>query len=406
MAPHPEPMSKLHAIIVGAGIGGLTAALCLNQHGWDVTVLERAPALTEVGAGIQLSPNAMTVFRALGLEQALIDVGFLPEAIELRMGESGKRLLKAPLGTNSEKRWGGRYLHIHRADLIRILENTLNDRAPDSLQTGDAVISYAEDNDQVTATLASSKEIRGDILVGADGIHSVIHRQMLGDDAPRFTGNVAWRLTVPTDTLGKHAPPPTACAWMGKGRHAVTYRLRGGTVSNLVAVVERGDWQQESWFDEAPNAIALADFKDWHPTITTMLSQANKLYRWALYDRAPLSNWVDGRVCLLGDAAHPMLPFVAQGAAMAIEDAWALASLVPQNKDLVTALSNYQSLRLPRTSKVQKEARNNAKLFHKQTLPEQIAAYGPMWLAGRVGPELAFLKQDRFYSYDIVKEVS
>lgn len=396
----------MKAIIAGGGIGGLTAALCLVHFGWDVEVLEQSPELGDVGAGIQLSPNAMKVYAALGLVAALERAAFRPEAISLRMGESGMRLLSSALGKKAEVRWGAPYLHCHRADLINVLQEALAETGAASVSLGQSVQAYRQDGDDVSVQLASGEVRQASVLIGADGIHSVIRAQMLGSDSPVFTGNVAWRAVVPVARLGQHAPDPAATAWMGRGKHAVTYLLRGGQLANLVAVVERDDWTMEGWREPGDKAAALADFDGWHPIVTRLLEETDTLYRWALFDRPPLAQWTDGYVALLGDAAHPMLPFMAQGAAMAIEDAWALAAHLSRNENKTDALVAYQAVRHKRASTVQAASRANAKTFHQCTLAGQLKTYGPMWLAGHIWPAIGRMRQDWVYGYDIVSALA
>ena len=394
----------MKAIITGGGIGGLTAALCLLRSGWDVEVFEAAPELGDVGAGIQISPNAMKVFEALGLGGALASAGFRPEGIELRMGMTGRRLIRAPLGDTATERWGAPYLHLHRADLIGVLKAALEARAPDCLRLGRSVTGYEQDGDSASAVLDGGERVIGDVVIGADGIHSAIRAQMIGADRPVFTGNVAWRAVVPIERLGADAPAPLATAFMGRGKHAVTYLLRGGELANLVAVVERDDWTEESWSEQGRKEDALADFSGWHPSVTRLIKEADSLYRWALFDRAPLETWTTGRVAILGDAAHPMLPFMAQGAAMAIEDAWALGAKLAGASDVAAALSAYEQLRRERATTVQMGSRANAKTFHQRTFLGQLKTYGPMWLAGRIAPSIGLAQQDAIYGYDIVSQ--
>ena len=391
----------MRAIISGAGIGGLTAALCFLHHGAEVTVLERAPELGEVGAGIQLPPNAMKVFQTLGFEDALVDIAFRPEALEARMGRSGLELFNIPVANAAIKRWGAPYLHIYRADYIALLHNALRAKRPDAVQLGTEIIGYEQTTNAIHAQLADGSHITGDVLIGSDGIHSRIRTTMVGDDTPVFTGNVAWRAVVPTEKLGDLAPRPTACVWMGPGKHCVTYRLRRGALTNFVGVVERDDWTIESWSERGTKAEALADFDGWHPTITHILNEAEELYRWALFDRAPLSKWTDGRVALMGDAAHPMLPFMAQGAAMAVEDAWTLAQQLALTENAPRALQDYQALRQARASHVQALSRANAKTFHKRTRLSQLGTYGPLWLAGKIVPSSIHARQDWLYGHDV-----
>ena len=390
-------------LISGGGIGGLTAALCFLHQGAEATVLEQAPELSEVGAGIQIPPNAMKVFAALGLDAALAETAFRPSAIEARMGCSGLELFRIPLAEHAVKRWGAPYLHIHRADYIAVLAAALRAQSPDALQLGGEVAGYSQTEDAVEVRLADGRRISGDALIGADGIHSPVREQMLGAEKPIFTGNIAWRAVVPMAALGAHAPRPTACAWMGPGKHCVTYRLRRGTLANFVGVVERDDWTTESWTERGTREEALADFADWHPTITRLLGEADRLYRWALFDRAPLTRWVDGRVALLGDAAHPMLPFMAQGAAMAVEDAWVVAREVTQKTSPARGLEAYQHLRQTRASRVQAGSRANAKTFHKRSRLGQLATYGPMWLAGKFAPMALQKRQDSIYGHDVTR---
>jgi len=255
-------------------------------------------------------------------------------------------------------------------------------------------------------TLGDGAEVTGDVLIGVDGIKSTVREKLFGPDAPRFTGNVAWRAVVPIEHLKSHIPNPTACAWMGRGRHAVTYRLRCGELANFVGVVERDDWKNEGWTEKGQLEDALKDFEGWHPTITGLLKSIdpNALFRWALYDRPPLKKWTDGHVALLGDAAHPMLPFMAQGAAMAIEDAWVLAREISQSSRTIDiSLNVYQDLRHARTSKAQVASRANMKTFHQRHRLGQLKTYGPMWLAGKVMPSMVHRRMDWLYGFDVTK---
>ncbi len=392
-------------VIAGGGIGGLSAALCCLHFGHEITLLEKASVIKEVGAGIQISPNAMKVFEALGLENEIAEKAFSPERIEARMGISGRMVFTIPLAAKAKQRWGSQYFHIHRADLIGILDLAAKKQSRASLRLGAELARYSQDESGVTVHLTDGSQVSGDILIGADGIHSQVRAQMSGEERAEFTGNVAWRAVVPVSELGDFIPPPTACVWMGKGRHCVTYRLRGGELANLVAVTERDDWTKESWTEEGRREEALADFQGWHPVITTILGKADKLYRWALFDRPPLEKWVEGRAALLGDAAHPMLPFQAQGAAMAIEDSWVLArALATNTHHFGEALDQYGGQRQARTAKMQRASRANAKTFHKRTLLSQFGTYGPMWLGAKLMPEAVHRRQDWIYGFDVTAE--
>ena len=393
------------AIIVGGGIGGLTAALAFHAFGWKVELVERASQLREVGAGIQISPNGMKVFRALRLEDEISKNAFQPEALEMRFGRSGKQIFQIEARRAIIERWGAPYLHLHRADLVETLTTLLARRQPNALRLGTVCTGYENHADGIAAQLDTGDTIDGDLLIGADGIHSAIRTQMLGPEQPEFTGNVAWRAVVPMTRLGDLAPPPTACVWVGAKRHAVTYRLRGGALANFVGIVESDTWTSESWTEQGNKQDVLDDFAGWHPILQNMIEQSDAHYRWALFDRQPLNQWSDGRAVLLGDACHPTLPFQAQGAVMAIEDAYLLAKLAAEApKNLSAALATYFETRQPRTSQVQAASRANAKLFHRRTPLSRALTYGPMWLASKIAPGVIRSRQDPFYAYDVREE--
>lgn len=391
----------MHILIAGGGIGGLTAALAFLKKGHSVTVLERAPEIAEVGAGLQLSPNGMKVLDALGASARVARDAFRPRAQELRLGRSGAHIFSVPLREASQARWRGEYLHIHRADLIEALRTCVTDRAPDAIRLGARVKEYEQDAAGVTAILSDGARANGDLLVGADGIHSSIRTQMLGPDQPRFTGNVAWRAVVPVSRLGDYPPPETACVWAGKRRHAVTYRLRRGSLANFVGVVECAEPGEESWTATGARSQALEDFRGWDPVIIRIIDEAPLLMRWALYDRAELRTWSDGRVVLLGDACHPMLPFMAQGAVMAMEDAYVLAKEVSRGGEISASLQAYETRRKPRATRVQETARQNAKLFHRSNPLYQAGTYGPMWFAGKYIPSIVHGRHDWIYGHDV-----
>lgn len=390
----------MHVLVVGGGIGGLTAALALEKRGHTVTVAEQAGMISEVGAGLQLSPNAMRVMNALGVGARVMRDAFRPQAAEMRWGRSGAKIFDIPLRKSAVNRWGAEYIHVHRADLINALKEELLARAPDALRLGCKLDSYRADGDRVTAVFQDGETLEVDLLVGADGIHSLVRSQMLGPDAPRFTGCVAWRATAPVTALGNNAPPPTACVWVGPRRHAVTYLLRRGSLANFVGVVEYKQPGEESWTATGAKEQALKDFRRWHPSLLAIIEASETMNRWALYDRKPLAKWSDGRVVLLGDACHPMLPFLAQGAAMAIEDAWALAACLEAGPDVPAAMTAYEARRKPRVSKVQAGARANAKIFHRGDPISRFGTYVPMWLASQATPGFIHSRNDWIYGHD------
>ncbi|MEM7729762.1 MAG: FAD-dependent monooxygenase [Pseudomonadota bacterium] len=394
-------------LIVGGGIGGLTAALACARAGMQVELFERALEFGEVGAGLQIPPNAMKVLRALGAAGRVSRDAVRPTALQMRFGQSGRFVFDVPLGAAAERRWGAPYLHIHRADYIEALRDLVAGTPGITLHLGHSVTGLASTEACASLRLADGMQVTGDVIVGADGLHSVVRDWLHGDDSPIYTGNMAWRATVPAAQLEGDAPEAAACVWVGAGRHAVTYRLRGGAMANLVGVVEVGRFGQsprEGWMQAGDKADALSDFKGWHPTVRRILEAVpnGALFRWPLYDRKPLPFWSRGRVTLLGDAAHPMLPFMAQGAAMATEDAWVLARELSRDVPVPEALAAYEAARLPRSAKVQAASRANMTTFHRRTLLSQLATYGPMHLAGRFAPRLVRRRLDWLYGFDAV----
>ncbi len=388
-------------VVAGAGIGGLAAALALARDGHEVEVAERAPELTEVGAGLQLSPNAMKVLRALGLADAIEARASKPEALEMRLGKSGLTIFSIPMGDAAVKRYGAPYLHVHRADLQSVLRDAAQG-AGVKLRLGAGVSAHLREADGVRLGLDSGEIFSADMLIGADGVRSDTRTRMLGPDHPRFTGCTAWRFVVPASV----APdlPNRAIVWAGRGRHAVTYRLRGGALINFVGVVETGEWRDESWMQPGDKAELLRDFGNWAEPVRAVIEAAQTCHRWALFDRDPLPQWSDGPVVLLGDACHAMPPFQAQGAAMALEDAWVLARCMRDQKpDLATALRRYESMRKPRAAKVLASARANKDIFHRSNPLTQFGSYAPMKAASILLPGFVRSRQDWIYGHDVTK---
>lgn len=355
-------MQNKHIIICGGGIGGLCAAITLAKSGAQVTVLEQSETLGAYGAGIQLSPNAMHILRALDLGTDLEKTAFEPEAGILRDFKSGKPLLTTKMKDAYEARYGEKYLNIHRADLHSALSRAAH-YAGVVVQTGVSVSGYEQDAKSVMA-LTSTGAYEGDILIGADGIKSAIRGQMHPKATPQFTGQIAWRGLVDAADLPEGTLPPAANNWLGPARHFVSYYVRSGTLINFVAVMETDEWAEEDWRQDGDMDRLHEAFGDFDPCVRTILDACKSCQLWGLFDRPPLTQWTEGRAALLGDAAHPMLPFMAQGAAMAIEDAWVLAHMVSNHGDATMALTAYQKARATRANFIQSVSRNNAKLYH------------------------------------------
>lgn len=392
----------MHIIIAGGGIGGLTAALCLAKFDHEVTLLEQAPAFTEVGAGLQIGPNGMKVLRALGLEEAARSVAFEPERIELRFGESGRTIFTIPLGARAEARWGAPYLQFHRADLMGVLADAVMAHPNIAIENAARVVGYEEEERAINVKLSDGMIFSGDLLVGADGIHSIVREQMLGKETPVFTGCVAWRGVVPFERLKKHPTPPTAAAWVGRGKHAVTYRLRRGELVNFVGVVEQDAFHEESWSARGTKTQIARDFDGWHPVIREIIEEGEEFFRWGLFGRPVIEDWCSPRAVLLGDAVHPTLPFLAQGAVMAIEDAWVLADcLSVRSEPLRLRLTKYQQRRLPHTRRIQDNSRRNKTIFHLESPIARLGVYGPMKLGGMLTPGIVISRMDWMYGQDV-----
>ena len=314
-------MSDQNVLVVGGGIGGVTAALCFARCGFDVQVFEQAAEFGAVGAGIQLTPNATRVLHDLGLEEALREVAFLPEAVEMRDWNSGRMLTSNPLGAQLVADYGFPYYHVHRADLMGVLVNAAQAHPGIRLQNSAEVTNIDTNATGVSLEVAGT-HYPGALLIGADGIHSTVRSDLFGPQAPRFTGNVAWRGLVPADRLPKGLVHPVASVWWGPHKHFVHYYVRGGALVNCVCVVEKDGWEVESWNERGDHSELKSDFAGWHETVQVLIDNMDpeECFKWALFDRPPMTRWSRGRVTLLGDACHPTLPFMAQGAAMAIED--------------------------------------------------------------------------------------
>jgi salicylate hydroxylase len=393
----------MRAVIAGAGIGGLSAALALARAGHGVTLAERSGVIGEFGAGIQLSPNAMKGLKALGVAETVEAVASEPEALELRIGKTGATVFSIPAGAAARERYGAPYLHAHRADLIEVLLAAAK-AAGVRLILGARVSAFAREGAELRVGLDTGEIVAGNLLVGADGIRSTVRRLMFGMDAPRFTGAVAWRAVAPVEAYGDL--PVAAVVWAGAGRHAVTYRVRRGSLINFVGVVEEEGWEKEGWDEVGSKADLAKAFEGWAPAVTSVIGAARSVHRWALFDRPPMAAWSKGPVTLLGDACHAMPPFQAQGAAMAIEDAVVLAGCIGDGAAVEPALRRYEELRKPRTTKVQASAKSNMGVFHRSNLVTQTATYGPMRMANMLAPAFVRSRQDWIYAYDPVAAVS
>jgi salicylate hydroxylase len=360
-------------VIVGAGIGGLTAALALLRAGHDVDVYEQAHKLAELGAGVQISANGARVLFALGLQDAIRNVWCEPEGKEIRLWNTGETWKLLDLDTQSVARYGAPYFMIHRADLHRTLIDAVRSQKPDAIHLDSCGVSFDDDGARVALRLANGERVGADALIAADGVHSRIRRILVGDDKPQFTGCMAWRGLVPIEKLPPHMRRNVGVNWVGPGGHVVNYLLRRGQIFNFVGIIER-DWRVESWTERGSREECAADFSGWHEDIHAIIRNIAEPYKWALLGRAPLTQLARGRIALLGDAAHPTLPMLAQGANMAIEDGMVLARCFSACRDAETALARYQEARVERTAKLVLGANESAKRFHNPALANAAGA--------------------------------
>ena len=371
--------------IIGAGIGGLTAALALRQAGCDVHVYEQAPELTEVGGGINMGPNAVRVLQRLGVSPALDSVGVRPTFTWQRRWQDGRTLQQAPLNPLCEQLYGAPHLTIHRRDLLAAIAAGFPRDHVHLDHRLDGFTAYA---DRVEAAFENGARCTADLLVGADGIHSAVRAQLFGDEAPLFAGCVAYRGLVPVERIADLALEIGNQSWLGPGSHLVHYFVSGGRLLNFVGWTEHDSWDREDWTDRATIARALAAFSGWHPQVRRIIAEAGTCFIWALFDRDPLPRWSVGRVTLLGDACHPMYPFMGQGAAQAIEDGATLAAcLAACSNDVTAALQRYERARLPRVSRLQAMSRATKVRFHTPDGPEQQARDADWAARGDRAPE-------------------
>ena len=387
----------MRILIAGAGIAGLTAALALLRDGHDVEAYEQAPQLAELGAGVQISANGARVLFALGLEDALRQVWSVPAGKEIRLWNSGETWKLFDLGAESVARYGAPYFMIHRADLHRVLIDAVRDANPYAIRLNTRVASFEDDGTHVTLSLANGERVTGDALIGADGVHSRIRNKLAGDDRPEFTGCMAWRGLVPAERLPAHMRRNAGINWVGPGGHVINYFLRRGEIFNFVGIVER-DWRIESWIVQGTREECAADFSGWHDDIHAIISNIETPYKWALLGRTPLDHFSCGRATLIGDAAHPTLPMLAQGANMAIEDGMVLARCLAAYGKIETALARYQDARVERTSMLVRGANDMAKRFHNPALAD--AAGAKAYVDAQWSEETVTQRYDWIFRYD------
>jgi salicylate hydroxylase len=381
-------------LIAGGGIGGLAAALAISRAGWEVRVFERAPSFSEVGAGVQLGPNVTRILCGWGLERELAAAAAFPERLQVFNAASGAELGALPLGRPMFDRYGAPYATIHRADLHRMLCAAIVDRAGVYTNLGCSLESFQDDGKVATITLDNGKQIEGDALLGADGGCSRVREQLLGDGPPRATGHLAYRAMLKQSALPRALRSSQVTAWLGPRLHVVQYPVRHGAWMNVVAIVQgQAPADLQNWDHEATAAdlrhatgALCAPLRDLLDAVPAATANPYAWRLWPLADRAPVSaagQMARGRVALLGDAAHPMRPYLAQGAGMAIEDAAELARALAMNAvDISTRLLRYAQIRWQRVARVQARSIRNGQIFHA-TGPIRVGRDASIRLLGR-----------------------
>jgi salicylate hydroxylase len=369
---------NIRVAIVGAGIGGLAAACALCRHGIEVTVYERAADLGEVGAGLQLGPNAVKVLRGLGIERELMASACEPPSFVSLAWDDAHLRFREPMRGPLQSRFGAPYVMAHRADLHRMLRERLPEN---SIRLNARCVSVAQRNGTAVARFLDGAEVEADVVIGADGINSTVRECLFGVQPVRFTQQMAWRCIVPIECVPTRVGPGGSVevgrdeyvGWIGPDGHVICYPIRGGTLYNIFAGHVTEEWVDESWAVASSVDELLAGYRGWNAALLEMLGQVRECYKWGIRDRDPLPRWTEGAIALLGDAAHPMMPTLAQGAAISIEDGYALARHLDRGDDPLQALSAYEDERRPRASRVVLQARQQFENNRKNPAPPPLS---------------------------------
>lgn len=364
----------LHVLIIGAGIGGLTVAIALQRQGFRVSVFEQAQELGEVGAGLTLFKNSNLAFAHLGLNEAIAAMSDIPDYGAMKDYKTGEVLnmlgpLRAPQSDEVGSEWKNYELtlrQVHRADLHALLVDTINRNDPNTIHLGASFVGAAQDATSVTARFENGTSATGDVLIGCDGIRSAVRQELYGADEPEFLNYVAWRGLVPMESLPDDLLTPDTGVLKGTNKSITRYKIRGGTLVNYVAFARRSDWTEDGWMVPSTIDEVMDEFSDATDEVRLLVTNTppNASFKWGLLGRDPLPNWTQGRITLLGDAAHPMLPFLGQGAGMAIEDAIVLSRVFAQSQDVSEGLARYEAARRERTTLVSMGSRHAGLKIH------------------------------------------
>jgi salicylate hydroxylase len=391
--------SRNTVVIVGGGIGGLAAALALLRRGLDVDVYEQSPELKEVGAGIQISSNGTRVLHALGVEAAVAAVQVVPTRREIRHWRTGETWSWFELGASTAQRYGTPHVMLHRGDLLGLLADAVRRLKPNAISLGKRCVDISQTAEQVEVRFESGEVSNAAFVIGADGIHSKVRECLFGSDQPEFTGCVAWRGLVPMSVLAPDMARLVGTNWLGPRGHVLHYPVRRGELMNFISIVERVDWKIESWTVAGTTEELAQDFRGWHSDVHAIIRKIDVPFKWALMVRGPMDCWTKGRITLLGDACHPTLPFLGQGAVMAIEDAYVLAACLEKYfAHPAIAFGRYEQIRKDRTAMVVRKSHENRQQAFSPALAsegEVAALVARDWQQARRRERLDWL-----YAYD------
>ena len=361
-------MRDLHVLIVGAGLGGLTAAVALRRAGIRVSVFEQVARLGEIGAGVTITPNGSHVLNHLLGREVMNRVARCPDGGAIKHYRDGGVLIETNRGNRMQEEYGAPYCQAHRADLHGALADAVTALDPDCVHLGCDFVALSESPAAITAEFANGRSATGDVLIGCDGIRSAVRRALWGEEEVTFTGYIAWRGLVPMDRLDPALISPDSASFAGPSRTFARYKVRQGTLVNYVAFSKRDEWAEEGWSVPSEVSEVQREFSDFAPEVQAILAATppDRCFKWGLFDREPLPRWTRGRATLLGDAAHPMTPFLAQGAVMAIEDGMILARALQAGTDWRDGLARYEMARRDRATLVMRESHVNARRMYSR----------------------------------------
>lgn len=391
-------MTERKVLIAGAGIGGLTLALTLLKRGMAVEIHEQAPVLAELGAGVQIAANGTRLLLELGLAPKMEQFVSVAAGKEVRMWNTGQTWPLFDLGQDSIDRFGAPYWLVHRGELHRVLKEAVEAASPGCIHLGAQVSRFNETANGVVLEMKDGRKATGDLLVGCDGVHSTVRAQLFEAGAPEYTGILAWRGLAAIEDLPEDLRRMVGTNWIGPGGHVITYPIKSGRFLNFVGLTEDDQFTSESWVEKGTHAQVHKDFEHWHPLIHRIIDALDQPYRWALAGRKTMKKWSKGRVTLLGDACHPTLPFLAQGAVMAIEDAFVLANCLQYHAAYEGAFARYEELRIERTSKIVNASSANVARFHNPVLADEKKAAA--YVESEWHPDKVRKRYDWLFEYD------